>query len=99
MRACAAAPTRTTGGKRRRRRRRRRGRGKNVAFDYQHFPGVAFSCPQQILTHMLFLLVLCTQALWCAVACTSAAVHASIVVYTGAVLHMVAAVYTCTLAL
>eukprot|EP00959_Pyramimonas_sp_CCMP1952_P467661 9491992-Pyramimonas_sp.AAC.1 len=40
------------------------GGGKNVAFDSHHFPGVASSCPQQILTYMLLLLVLCTQALW-----------------------------------
>eukprot|EP00959_Pyramimonas_sp_CCMP1952_P250058 5227512-Pyramimonas_sp.AAC.1 len=47
-------------------------RGENVLFDYQQCPGVSFSCPQQILTYMLLLPVLCAQALWCtpALRCT-----------------------------
>eukprot|EP00959_Pyramimonas_sp_CCMP1952_P400588 8393857-Pyramimonas_sp.AAC.1 len=46
-------PTRTTGGKVR------------EEEEAEHFPGVAFSCLHQLLTDMLRLPVLCTQAFWC----------------------------------
>eukprot|EP00959_Pyramimonas_sp_CCMP1952_P065125 1359559-Pyramimonas_sp.AAC.1 len=44
-------------------RRREEGGGQNIAFNYQHFPGVVFCCRPQILTYMLLLPVLCTHEL------------------------------------
>eukprot|EP00959_Pyramimonas_sp_CCMP1952_P038547 806664-Pyramimonas_sp.AAC.1 len=81
MRTCVVPPSRTTGGKKEEKEGEEEEveeeeRGKNASFDYQNFPGVAFTCPHQILTYMLLLPILCTQAL----VYTSAALHADAVV-------------------
>eukprot|EP00959_Pyramimonas_sp_CCMP1952_P182229 3810100-Pyramimonas_sp.AAC.1 len=72
MRTCAVTANPTTGGKNEEEEVEEEGGGNNVALDSQNLPGVALSWPQQILTYMLLLPVLCTQALWCtpALRCT-----------------------------